>query len=99
MRSLPHLHISLYKGELDIKKWFDTIAALEKDSWDQKVMSFKLGWNAVKLCRTQEVTTGVDHSLPVQRRMSNFPRVFSRKKSLLIVVKRCEHPQSNGVGK
>lgn len=63
MKSLTYMHLFFYRGELDIKRLFDTISVLEKMVGIIKlwVPNCGVGGSRVKLCGTQEVTTRVDH--------------------------------------
>lgn len=63
MKSLTYMHLFFYRGELDIKRLFDTISALEKMVGIIKLWVPNCGvrGSRVKLCGTQEVTTRVDH--------------------------------------
>lgn len=44
MRSVTHIHIFLYREELDIKRWFDTITTLEKLGSENYEFQIRLEW-------------------------------------------------------
>ena len=63
MRSLIYIHIFLYRGELEIKRLFDTISALEEivgiiklwvSNWEG------VGWSYVRLKKLPLMLTNLD---------------------------------------